>query len=295
MHPLLKFAIALVCTVFIGLSGYWIFEIVQNIRSINEEPLIATSTNITIPTSEDTEDVSEPAILESAEQQAVYTIVKRVALTHGGGSMAILHQCGGELVVIRHPQTGINTQVCRGLNRLVLERTDGKFHVLDTVDASIDADIPQLTYVTQTVQNGAMVIMIFERNGCPINKQACDITGYRAMTHVLDLQNETFRRLSAYPARSIPVWNSNGTKAVFMAQTCAKTRCDVAPLIGYDLEQDVATRLTQEEGANEDYARDVTGIKLGYWKSRQWTSLSEWTAVFVDANGLAKTLTGRLQ
>jgi len=225
----------------------------------------------------------------------MYKVVKRVALTHDGDTVAIIHQCGGELVAIRHPQTGVNTQVCRGLNRLVLERADGRYRVLDTVDASIDADIPQLTYVTQTVPNGALAILIFERNGCPINKDACDVTGFRAMTHVLDVYSETYRRLSAYQARSIPVWNSNGTKAIFMAQTCAKTRCDVAPLIGYDLEKDVATRLTQEEGANEDYARDVTGVKLGYWKSRQWTALSDWSAVFIDAKGLAKTLTGTLK
>ncbi|MCA9391282.1 MAG: hypothetical protein KC582_03435 [Candidatus Magasanikbacteria bacterium] len=295
MHPWLKAAIALVCILFLGLAGFWIFEIIQNIRSISNEPLIATSTTITIPTIEDAADFSEPKGLESAEQQTMYKVVKRVALTHDGDTVAIIHQCGGELVAIRHPQTGVNTQVCRGLNRLVLERADGRYRVLDTVDASIDADIPQLTYVTQTVPNGALAILIFERNGCPINKDACDVTGFRAMTHVLDVYSETYRRLSAYQARSIPVWNSNGTKAIFMAQTCAKTRCDVAPLIGYDLEKDVATRLTQEEGANEDYARDVTGVKLGYWKSRQWTALSDWSAVFIDAKGLAKTLTGTLK
>jgi|GEM_PF-6574002 cytochrome c551/c552 len=293
MHPLLKLSIALVCVIFLGLSGYWIVEIVQNLRSITSEPLVpATTTTIqVIPTP--TTPIEQP--LETEAEQAAYKNVKTSSFLSEGGTVTLIHQCAGELSALTHPQTGARVQICRGLNRLVLKRLDGKYQVLEVVDAKSDADMPLLTYVTQTVQNGDHIIMIFERNGCPVNREKCSETGFRAMTHALQIEKAKFSRLSAYPSRSRPTWNSDGSKALFVTQTCGSTRCDAAPLVGYDLLKDAAARLTQEEGANEDYARDVTGVKLGYWRSVSWVTSSEWSATFVNASGIAKVLTGALE
>ncbi|MFO0765061.1 MAG: hypothetical protein U0487_03385 [Patescibacteria group bacterium] len=278
--------------IFIGLSGYWIFEIVQNLQEVGNGPLLPTTSTVTIiprPTNDD----AHP--LESQEQQKGYQIVKSVPFTNNGKTVELVHQCGHELFVAKNPLTQERVTFCRGMNRLVLKRADGQYRVLDTVDAKVDTDIPLLTYAKQTIAQGAQVIMIFERDACPVNPSKCGETGLRAMTHSLDLGSESYKRLSSYPSRSKPVWNTDGTKAVFITQTCGATRCDAAPLMGYDLVNDKLTRLTQEEGANEDYAKDVTGKKLGYWRSATWTSLAAWSAVYVSDAGVAKTFTGTLQ
>lgn len=292
MHPLLKLSIALVCVIFLGLSGYWIFEIVQNIRSVGNEPLFPNATTtVIIPRPNEVEE--QP--LETAAQQSGYQVVKRVPLTFQGKAMELIHQCKDELFTATNPLTQERVVFCRGINRLVLKRADGQYRLLDKIDAKVDSDIPLLSYVNQTVTNGALAIMIFERNGCPVNKEKCGETGLRAMTHLLDLSDDSYKRLSAYPSRSKPAWNSDGIKAVFITQTCGATRCDAAPLMGYNLKTDKITRLTQEEGGNLDYAMDVTGKKLGYWRSASWTSINVWTAVYVNGEGVAKTLTGTLQ
>lgn len=292
MHPLLKLSIALVCVIFLGLSGYWIFEIVQNLRSVGNEPLFPNATTTVIiprPTE------AEGAPLESGAQQSNYQVVKSIVFTYEGKTVELIHQCGHELFVATNPLSQQRVTFCRGLNRLVLKRADGQYRLLDKIEAKADSDIPLLNYATQTVAKGRQVIMIFERNGCPINKEKCGETGLRAMTHALDLSLETYSRLSTYPSRSKPAWNSDGTKAIFITQTCGPTRCDAAPLMGLNLKTDKLTRLTQEEGGNEDYSMDVTGKKLGYWRSAAWTSANDWTAVYVSGTGVAKTLTGTLQ
>lgn len=266
-------------------AGYWGLMISLAIKELLKPTSLQKPE---VPTSQEQKPWTPQE--ESAEQQTGYSIVIEKIYQLNGQSYHVLQQCSGTVKTKFHPTTQKQTRYCQGTSRLLVQKPGSRFVVLDTTTANTDADIPVLSYQTQTVPNGSKVILIYERNGCLFSSALCQESGFRSMTHVIDLYTATIKTLSAYPSRSYPYWNKTGNKAVFLTQTCGSTRCDAAPLMVYDINKDQVIDKTTEEGADKDYAMDVTGVKLGYWKSITWNSDTEWQAIYVSDKGFSSTI-----
>lgn len=280
MKRVLEHGGMLVALLMVGVCCYWIWIIVSNISlALTDVPAPMLPQSVTSTASSTTR--------QDPQRNEIFVPMKIRSFPLKQGSVQLRQECSGKILRDRIPY-------CRGITRMVLRDQQQFDHVLDRVEAWQDSDIPLWQYATQTVPFGDHIVFIYERNGCPIQQSACVQTGLKAMTHRLHISTKTWTSLSAYPTRSYPFWNEQGTHAIVVTQTCGSKRCDEAPLSLYALETDTLTPVTTLQGANESYAMDVTGLKLGYWESVRWISPTEWEAIHISGQGIKQHVGGVL-
>lgn len=118
------------------------------------------------------------------------------------------------------------------------------------------------------------------------------------VTHLFRSEGSEALAISNFPPRGIPVWNSLGTKALFIMDTCGGAGCSMSPIIGYAFDGDRAVDLTNERavGLSEEMtakdATDVMGDRLPVWKSVAWDVGDTFTAVMTDSDGNQKQIKG---
>ncbi|MFA5129645.1 MAG: hypothetical protein WC477_01850 [Patescibacteria group bacterium] len=204
---------------------------------------------------------------------------------------------------IQHP--GSDAPYCIGKNKLTisyLQAVNQKIIVtdLDIRDTSSPDDSHILINAFLVAQSStrATILISYAADACR-TKGDCPPdapTNFVTYAYVAGSDSPAFRALVHYPPSGTAVWNSAGTKSVFIPNTCGAGGCSLQPLVGYDLEKDSASNITDVSAVGSDDpnadASDPTGQPLPRWISVKWTDDSHVSAIIRQPDGTKKTVGG---
>lgn len=236
-------------------------------------------------------------ILTSQEQGVSladeYAVITQKTVAWNGGVYQFTHRCKGEVKVADQQ----SVPFCIGSNQLVVIDPTSVVKVLKTesVDSAADAPVLLSTHLVPGSQKGSLLIS-YTVDTCTTTND-CGVgmpTNY--VGWVYNLSDQSLRGLSNYPEFGRPVWNTSGTKAVFIPSTCGGAGCNVAPLTGYVLGMDTVSEVTtvKAAGSENEQAQDVQGNRLAQWGSVTWNTDSSFTAAMRLEDGSTQRVSGEL-
>jgi hypothetical protein len=159
-------------------------------------------------------------------------------------------------------------QYCLGDNRLAVEYSPGKFVDIKKETVTDAKNAPVLLKVEQIMQSKIFLISYVPDNCSTLYDCGAGMPTHY-VTHSFNADTLMYQVLHNFPGRGKPIWNNDGTKAVFIPDTCGGAGCDEDVLKGYSLDTDKVKDLTTEK-ASENINNDAVLKDKRIWRSVSW-------------------------
>jgi len=261
--------------------------------------------NSTTPTRNNNETTGKqqinPAITIPPATQNVNTetIISKKMVMWNEDTFTINHSCIGSVKYGNlYGDTAKQAPYCLGINKLKLADKNGIQTQLSENNITNAAEAPVLldAQVVPGSKEG-LVLVAYRAESCTTTNDcgAGMPTNYLSMT--INLLTKKPQEIQNFPTTGISHWNADGTKAIFIPETCAGRECNVEPLLGYNVSQDQQNpNLTTEKAAGssskQGQLEDSEGKKLSTWQSITWTTTSKFRATYINKDGATKIIEG---
>jgi len=216
------------------------------------------------------------------------------------------HVCDGQIIPpLYFPELSDAQQptnsYCLGTNILrITERNSNESIIVDTRIATDPETAPLLQNTelleTENDQDRAVFVSYTPETCSTLgNCGAGMIIG--EITGVYMLTNGSYRTLSEFPKSGTPIWNPEATKAVLYPESRGGAGYAQGPLMGYDLENDIQSAVTEVEAAWDEDGKtpfDVTGDELPAWTNFTWIDNDNFTATIINPDGSQLEISGTL-
>lgn len=183
---------------------------------------------------------------------------------------------------------------CLGENQLVVIQKGTAPKVLLTQNFAEDVNAPILIKV-ETVPSSNLVLISYSPEPCTTTGDCGVSAPINYVTLAYNLKDGTVRAIKKYPSDGQPLWNTSGTKAIFVPDTCGGAGCQAIPLIGYELTQDATRSITTDKavGTTESQAADASGVPLPRWGAVQWKTDTDFVANLIKIDGSTQEVAGK--
>lgn len=222
-------------------------------------------------------------------------IVAKKTVQGAGFLFDVIHYCDG--TVMTNMADGVEpAQFCVGENTLVFK--DGlreKIIIAETINSAVRAPVLTDVALVPTESGLKRLLISYGPDACRTTDDCGAGMPENWVSYVFNVADLTARPLANYPLSGDGVWNSNGTKALFVLNACGGAGCSVMQLVGYDLESDTQKPVTTEKAAFrqfEQVPQDIDESLLPYWDGAKWTSNTEFSATIVNTNKTKKVIKG---
>lgn len=201
--------------------------------------------------------------------------------------MKVTHYCDGTLNTIEG-----GTNFCIGKNTLVFSQGT-RTKTIATVTATEAQAAPLLLDVAPVESNLGLdrLLVAFSKDSCATTQDCGAGMPTNYYNYVVNIGDLTIRTITNYPGSGKAIWNSAGTKALFVTDTCGGAGCSETAVIGYDLDHDTVKAATKEQAVGFIEEPSTSG-KYSYWSAIHWVTDSKFSATIVGPDGKTKTITG---
>lgn len=226
-----------------------------------------------------------------------HQVITQKTVNWNDAPVQIAQRCKGTVklaYVFGDPREPIS--FCIGENQLVFIDTESRVRILQTQIVSDAKDAPILLEAALVPGSKTGSVLISYPTDTCMTTYSCGAgmpTNY--VRWVYNITDQSLRAISNYPDSGYATWNSSGTKAILIPDTCGGAGCDVAPLTGYDLLTDTTKTLTaiKAAGSQSHQAQDVNGTRLQQWGLVTWKNDTDFSATYFPTDKTTKQVTGK--
>lgn len=241
------------------------------------------------------QDLPNNANSESLTSNLTQTIALRT-VKWDGKVYNFAHLCAGEkkrFTTSLFGSLGISSEqeyFCLGKNSLIYNESKID-KIIESGNIQNPAEAPILIEAKLIPSNSdrGIVLISYMPEPCATTGD-CGVGGpTNFISHTFNLATLISKRINNFPRISDPVWNPEGSKALFLPYTCGGVGCGKGSILGYDVDQDQVMYQSSELGS-EEFFEGAPGNPIPYWKRLSWLDNSNAIAELVSSDGKVKKI-----